>query len=317
MSSTKNITNHSHHHSHEHKHSHKKKPNVVKLYLHRFAHSNAYVSIPILAITVTSYMLIGSFNWNTNYVAFIFFATLFLYPLHRLIGVRIIMPLEYSPAQKAVSKKPRLSQISVVIGFIGTLFFTFKLSTDIFQLLIPLAIISLTYSLPFIPTTNGRKRLRDIPGVKIYAISIVVTFTTSTIPLLLSQSNGYLDIFLLGIQRFLFILAITIPFDIRDVRIDKKWNLKTIPLLIGNEKSLLLSKYLLLTTSLITVFQFFYTDVISIYILIGVIISNIWTVYILGKFKTYNAPLFNAYMLEGTMVFQFAIVTIFQVLSSF
>ena len=302
---------------HSHKHSHAKKKNPLKLLLLRWAHSNGYVSIPILAITMTTYLVVGSYDFDWNYVAFLFFATLFLYPLHRLVGLRLTLPFEYSQAQKSVKKNPSMARASVVIGLIGTAFFTFQLSKEIFQLLVPLALISITYSLPLIPTKNGWKRLRDIPGIKIYAISIVVTLTTSTIPLLLLKQVEITDIILLGLQRFLFIIAITIPFDIRDIRIDQKWSLKTIPILFGKERALKLSMLLLVLASLITGIHYFWTDTLSLAILIAIILSHLWAIYILEKFKMYNSPLFNAYLLEGIMVFQFSLITITQILMSF
>jgi len=306
-----------HDHSNHSGHSHKKKKNPSKLFFLRLAHSNSYVALPILAITIATYMTVGSYQFDWNYLAFIFFSTLFLYPLHRLIGLRLTLPIEYSPSQKSVSKNPNIARGSVIIGLLGSLIFTFQLSQEIFQLLIPLGIVAITYSLPLIPTGNGWKRLRDIPGLKIYAISTVVTVTTSSIPLLLSNEFLLNDILLLGVQRFLFILAVTIPFDVRDVRIDKKWSLKTIPIILGSDQALLLSKVLLFIAPLITFYQFFTSDTIHLAICLAVVVSHLWAVYMIEKFKKYNAPLFNAYMLEGTMVFQFAIITITQILISF
>ena len=306
-----------HHHIHGHEHNHGKKGNPSKKFFLRFAHSNAYISIPILAITISTYLTVGKYDWNNYYLAFLFFSTLFLYPLHRLMGLHLTIPLEYSQAQRSVHKNPIIARVAIIIGGIGTLFFTFLLSKEVLQLLIPLGLISLTYSLPLIPTSNGWKRLRDIPGIKIYAITIVVTITTSTIPLLLAQTESTLDIIFLGVQRFLFILAITIPFDVRDIRIDTKWSLKTIPILLGKDNAIMLSQGLLGLTSVAVIIQFFFSDSLSWSIVVAIIISNAWTFYIIEKFKKYNAPLFNAFMVEGTMVFQFAVITLTQTLMSF
>lgn len=308
----------------ETKHSHapfgqdkpSKKKKSSQLFLLRLAHSNGYVALPILAITISTYMTIGSYQFYGNYIAFIFFSTLFLYPLHRLIGLRLTIPVAYSQAQKSVSKKPNIARASVIIGFLGTLFYAFHLSVEVISFLMPLSLVAITYSLPLIPTPNGWKRLRDIPGLKIYAISIVVTLTTSSIPLLIHKFDPR-DILLLGIQRFLFILAITIPFDVRDVRIDQKWALRTIPIILGSKKALLLSKILLIITPAITFYQFFTTDVLHLGVCFAIVLSHIWAIYIIEKFEKYNAPLFNAYLLEGIMVFQFAVITIAQVLVSF
>lgn len=298
---------------HVHSHSHRK---PFKLFLLRFVHSNTYVAIPITAITLATYITISQFDFDFYYISFLFFSTLFLYPLHRLIGIYLTIPVEYTPAQRQVDKKPLMARISVAVGFIGLLFCIPQLTLQIWQLIIPLGLISIAYSLPLIPTQSGWKRLRDIPGIKIYAISLVVTLTTSTIPLILIQSVSIYDIWLLGLQRFFFIFAITIPFDIRDAHLDKKWNLKTIPLLLNNEKAIWLSISLLTIPTIITFLQFFTSDIYGIEVVIGMILSQAWTTYIILLFKKYNAALFNAFMVEGTMVFYFAIITIMVIFKS-
>lgn len=301
------------HEPHFHNHN-KKGKSSLKLSLIRFAHSNAYIAIPITAITLSTYMTVGEFEINFNYIFFLFFSTLFLYPLHRFIGLKLTIPVEYSQAQKAVAKKPNITKASIIVGLIGTLFFIIQLEHEVFQILLPLALISIAYSLPLLPTKNGWKRLRDIPGVKIYAISGVVTLTTSSLPLILLNSFNGTDIALLGIERFLFIFAITIPFDVRDIRIDQKWNLQTIPLIAGKENALKIAKGLVALSSLITVIHGFQSEILNWTIVVALLLANAWAIYIIEKFKTYNAPLFNAYMMEGTMVFKFALITIAQVL---
>ena len=307
----KEKSNHSHDHQHKHghHHHHSKSNNTRRIFL-RIVHSNSYLPIPILAMVLATYMLLGNFNFDYFYLGFLSFSTLLLYPLHRLIGVKMTIPVEFTKAQRGVSNHPQITYTAIIIGFIGTAFFASQLSFETIELLLPLGIISIGYSIPFIPTSNGWKRLRDIPGIKIYAISLVVTLTTSTIPLLLIGSLSSTDIILLGIQRFLFILAITIPFDIRDVVMDKKWKLKTIPLILGNEKAIKLAIVLINLTLIIALAQFFFTHLLGFEILIAILISNLWISYVLSIFKENNTPLFNAFIVEGTMVFYFAMVTL-------
>ena len=294
---------------HDHQHHHPKSNNTRRFFL-RIVHSNAYLPIPILAMVLATYMLLGDFNFDYFYLGFLSFSVLFLYPLHRVIGVNMTIPVEFTKAQREVSKHPHISYAAIIVGFVGTVFFTFQLSFETIQLLVPLGVVSVAYSLPLIPTINGWKRLRDIPGIKIYAISIVVTLTTSTIPLLLMGSISNTDILLLGTQRFLFILAITIPFDIRDVVMDKRWKLKTIPLILGNEKAIRLAIILINFTLVIAIGQLFMTHLFGFEILLALLISNLWVSYILSIFRENNTPLFNAFIVEGTMVFYFAMVTI-------
>jgi 4-hydroxybenzoate polyprenyltransferase len=305
---------HGHNHNHTHHHHHHTKSNNVRRIFLRIVHSNAYLPIPLLAMVLETYIVSGNFEFDYYYLGFLSFSTLLLYPLHRIIGVKMTIPIEFTKAQRGVHKNPQLTYAAILIGLIGTVFFTTQLSFETIQLLLPLGIISIAYSLPILPTLSGWKRLRDIPGIKIYAISTVVTLTTSTIPLLLMTSISNTDILLLAVQRFLFILAITIPFDIRDVVLDKKWKLKTIPLLLGNEKSVKLAIILIHLTLVVAGIQYFITPLFGIEVLIAILISNLWVSYVLIIFRENNSPLFNAFIVEGTMVFHFAIITVATIL---
>jgi len=307
--------NHGHSHDHGHKHHHHK-PNKTKVFLLRLVYSNAYLAIPILALTAESYLYIGQFSFDTNYLGFIFFSTLFLYPFHRLFGIYTTAEFERTKAQKEVAKHILLTQASIVIGFIGTVFFTWKLPLSTLSYLIPLGIISITYSIHLIPTLKGWMRLRDIPGIKIYAITLVATFTTSTIPLLVSEQVLNTDIWLLGLQRFLFLLAITIPFDVRDSNVDKRWNLKTIPLILGNDKAITLAITLSYVSAFASLTQYLYSGFIGLPIVIANFIAAGFTHFILHDFKNKNSYLYNALLIEGAMVYHFALVTIAVILFS-
>ena len=84
--------------------------------------------------------------------------------------------------------------------------------------------------------------LRTIPYIKIFLIAAI--WTSSTMFLLLLENNQLINqnIILHLFTRFLFVFAICIPFDIRDIKYDNI-KLKTIPIVFGVSKSkLILSK---------------------------------------------------------------------------
>lgn len=93
------------------------------------------------------------------------------------------------------------------------------------MLLAPATVISLLYSYSYL----GNKKLREIPFLKIFFISLIWAYTTVFIPLGGSGIIQYSSLILMFFQRFFFIFAITIPFDIRDIEKDRRSNLKTIP----------------------------------------------------------------------------------------
>ena len=104
---------------------------------------------------------------------------------------------------------------------------------------------------------------------KIFAISFVWATVTILLPVIHSE-KAYNDFHILTmmIERFLFVFAITIPFDIRDMNADSQTGLKTIPLLIGEKKSTY--------TSMIALVLFFAVVVIHYSI------TNQW--FIIGAF---------------------------------
>ena len=97
---------------------------------------------------------------------------------------------------------------------------------------------------------------------------------------------------------------------------DEKWNLKTIPLMIGNERAMKLAMILVNSVSVLAIFHFLSTETVEFGTLVAIIFSNLWATFILYKFRENNSALYNAFLVEGTLVVQFALITIAAVISS-
>ena len=85
---------------------------------------------------------------------------------------------------------------------------------------IPAAIISAGYTIPLLPTAHGWQRFRDIPLAKPLIISIVASYLTFGFPVFEQWGMQALftkSMFPLFAERMLFLLAVTIPFDLRDI----------------------------------------------------------------------------------------------------
>lgn len=94
-----------------------------------------------------------------------------------------------------------------------------------------LGVLSLSYSIPFLPFSN-KKRLKDFGIIKILVLTMVWVIATLILPLV--YWHGPLEIFLprMGL-RFLFIFALCIAFDIRDIRRDAARKVHTVPHILG------------------------------------------------------------------------------------
>ncbi|MCH8545219.1 MAG: hypothetical protein LAT54_00650 [Cryomorphaceae bacterium] len=74
--------------------------------------------------------------------------------------------------------------------------------------------------------------IREFPGIKLIVISFSWLWLTTCIPLIVIQDFNPLHAASMFLQRFLLMMVWILPFDIRDLNIDKK-QIKTIPQQIG------------------------------------------------------------------------------------
>ena len=135
----------------------------------------------------------------------------------------------------------------------------FEFSFSTFYLLIPASIISLSYPIKIIPLGNQKVSLRELPRAKIFLIALVWSIVSVALITLENESFYSLDTLLLFISRFSFVLAITIPFDIRDLKYDDL-SLKTIPQIYGEKKAKMIAVYCLAFFELISICHFFVGD---------------------------------------------------------
>lgn len=124
------------------------------------------------------------------------------------------------------------------------------LSIEAQLLMIFTAVLALGYNIPFLTINNQKIGLRNIPGIKLFLIALVWSVSCVLLPVVELEHNYQINIssaetLLLVAKRFLFIAAITVPFDIRDLFQDKLYALKTIPVMLGEKKAYLFCQFLL------------------------------------------------------------------------
>ena len=206
--------------------------------------SNIFVSFCVLSLALSSEFLVDSCNYKIS--QFVFFATLFTYNFQRVIKLKQRgKPLKTDWQAKNKTSTYFIMIISGII--IAYHFYYFKTSTQI--VIIFSGILSLLY--PF--------GIRNIPCTKIFVIALA--WTMSTMLLLVLENNMLIsqNLILHLSARFLFVFAITIPFDIRDLKFDDK-KMKTIPIVFGEGKAKLIGVMALFFAELIAIVQMFYFE---------------------------------------------------------
>lgn len=111
------------------------------------------------------------------------------------------------------------------------LYFSFFLHFDLFVALGILLLFTGLYALPVLP---GTKNLRSFGGLKIVVVAIVWAGTTVFLPVIAINADISWDVWIEALQRFLLVLALMLPFEIRDLKFDEP-DLNTLPQHFGIE----------------------------------------------------------------------------------
>ena len=111
--------------------------------------------------------------------------------------------------------------------------------------LVFIGIISLAYAVPLFKVDDKRIGMRQIPGLKVFYIALVWSLSSVGLPVIELFANGavieWYDANYLGLVKIVFLVLVTLPFDIRDFEQDSLYQLKTVPILLGKEKAINLS----------------------------------------------------------------------------
>lgn len=129
----------------------------------------------------------------------------------------------------SLSKSLRIIQIYSFFCFIGLILSALKLPFPVLLAASVLGVLNLFYALPVL---SEQRNLRSITGAKILVIAFIWTGVTVWLPALDSHLLISLEVAIISLQRFLFVIVLTLPFDIRDVRFDTE-QLGTVPQWVG------------------------------------------------------------------------------------
>lgn len=243
------------------------------------------------------------------YLFIIFFATIFEYNLHRLITI-ITNPSSLTDDKHSWVGQNRKSFYFLVafsiIGFIISAAFAKKI---VLITLLPIGVVTLFYSLPVFKTKKNIFRLREIPCLKIFLIAFVWSATTILLPIIESE-NSYdrWHVITMLIERAIFIFAITIPFDIRDMKADEKAGLQTIPIIIGEKKAVLVANVYMLLFIIICFFHYFNTPLA--FTLPAFLISALTTFLFINNNSLKKKTHYHYFILDGTMLLQGILVCV-------
>jgi len=271
--------------------------------------SNVFIAFCAVAQGLVTYYLL-KLPPDKSVLAFLFFSTLVVYNLSMLLS---------KPAQPQHSPYKRVRwifshhRLIISITLIATLCILptalLYLSFQSKLLMIFVGVLAIGYNVPFLTVNQKKIGLRNLPGIKLFLIAFVWSVSCVLLPIVelenkygISVSLG--ETLLLIAKRFLFICAITIPFDIRDLFQDKRHELKTIPVILGEKKAWIFCQALLGAYLLLLVL---FTKTINLDV-IGITATLFITGWLIFKSNLKKNEYYYFFFLDGTMILQLLIL---------
>ena len=251
----------------------------------------------------TNIMLDLPFN-SFSFYCFIFGATIVQYNLHYLVKTNAV---EGSERLAWSLRNKRMHFILLILGCALIIYSLFSFHLQHFFILLFLGAISFLYSFPFLPFTK-KKRIKDYGFLKIVTLSLLWTLVTVWLPVSTWHYDPVLYWFIFA-KRFVFMFVLCLLFDIRDIEIDRSETIKTLAVILGKQKSYLLSYLLLLCFVLLSVGQYFYLPQPGF--LIAMLISSLATFIIIGITKKSNSDYIFLVGIDGMMLLQSILIYLF------
>jgi len=257
-------------------------------------YSNIHIAIIAAALSYESNLILRVNNPESAPI-FVFFSTILIYNLGYYKAV-FSTDVPFRSQARWMSDRPYFWRISMVLSLIAVLVLMpqFSLNTIIAYLFF--GSISILYVLDDIKVFGLPISVRRIPYLKVFIVAL--TWSSITIIPQVIDSSFFYDSDnwkFLFIERFLFILAITLMFDIRDVNVDPSY-LKTIPMSIGIRNTKLLSMILIFVATI----GLLGLD-INLWQLIGVFVVYSITLVLVYYSSPDNDDIYYSGLLDGVM----------------
>jgi 4-hydroxybenzoate polyprenyltransferase len=285
-------------------------------FLDLILNTNIFISLAAVFLAVETQVQLGLKPQLQPYLFLIFFATLFEYNLHRLVTVVKYPEVFNNDKHKWVKQHLSIFYIILTLSMIGFIYTLFQAKKQILITLAPIALITFLYSLPVLRNKRKVYSLREIPFIKIFLIALVWSVITIILPILyMEDTNINLNAVMMFAERFLFISAMAIPFDIRDMTADLNAGIKTIPLVFGEKTANRMSNVLMILFILLT-FSHYLTMSMK-FLLPAYLVSALSTIILINHKKLKEFKYYYIGFLDGTMLFQGFLVCVFYYLNFF
>jgi hypothetical protein len=198
----------------------------IKMVFDFYLNASIHVALAVYSfVRVTEMYFDLPYNEYLNY--YLFFGTITGYNFVKYAGVAKLHHRSLTGSLKAI-------QIFSLGSFFAMCFYGYFLPLQTVLFSVPFGVITFLYAVPF--GAGFQKNLRNFRYLKIIVVAFVWCGFTVLLPVFDARQTIDLPVLLSAFQRFLIVVVLIFPFDIRDVQYDAIF-LQTIPKKIGIPKT--------------------------------------------------------------------------------
>ncbi|MFD2551842.1 hypothetical protein ACFSQP_08440 [Bizionia sediminis] len=211
----------------------------LKALFNFYLNSSVHVALSAASLTWVSYLNYG-IPASKAVLFFVFFATIVGYNFVKFFGLAKFHHRSLSRGLKSI-------QLLTVCAIVFGGYFAFQLKWASLLYFFGFGMVTFLYASPFIPvktTVYYQQNLRNLSGIKIYVIALVWMGVTVFVPLVTAPVALEFAVFWACLQRFVFVLALMLPFEMRDMQYDSL-KLATIPQKIGIKNTKIMGIFLM------------------------------------------------------------------------
>ncbi|MFC0604744.1 hypothetical protein [Winogradskyella pulchriflava] len=266
--------------------------NGLKHIFNFYLNSSIHVAFAVFAFTWVT-LIQFKLGYDKSVLYFVFFATITGYNFVKYFGIAKFH-------HRSLANWLKMIQVFSLIAFIAMCYFAFQLQEETLIYLSVFGLITFLYAVPLLPMRyfrDSQMNLRQINGLKIYIIALVWAFTTVVLPLIENDVVFTADAFITIIQRFVFVIVLMLPFEIRDLNFDSI-KLGTIPQRIGVKLTKIIGVLLLMV--------FFFLEYFKDELTAGSIVSTLIIVFITMLFVIFSnknqSEYYSAFWVEAVPI---------------
>ncbi len=206
---------------------------VLRIVFNFYIQGSIHVALAIVCLTLLTGIYLN-ISLDIYLTGFVFTAAISGYSFVKYAGIAKWYHRRLASSLKSI-------QVFSLFTFFTMVFFFWHLPVSVQVIAVISGLLTLLYA---VPLKRKWKNFRSIPGMKLVIIALVLVLTTVLMPTFYRETHIDSTVLLLCLLRFLWVIVLILPFEIRDMRVDAI-SLGTIPQQLGVFKTKIVGSILL------------------------------------------------------------------------